>query len=77
MTTTKRTPRQKPIATVLADFHDRADVLRDGIRRELLARYPPDDPDAAQIADLAEQLANCLRIERALKTGYPRQEVTG
>lgn len=65
------TKRPKRLTAVLADAHDRADKLRDDLRRDLVPRYPPDDPDAGQIMDLADQLANCLKVERALKDGYP------
>ncbi len=56
-------PARKPrLANVLAAYHDRADALRDGLRRELLPLYRDGDPVAAQIGDTADYLVTLLDV---------------
>ena len=77
MTKRATTPR---LATVVAKYHDRYDLLRDAMFRDLLPRLDMTNTADAQIAELAQDIVTCLRMRRQELTGYDpegqREEVT-
>lgn len=66
--TAKRTPK---LATVVADYHDKYDLLRDAFRRDVISRLDLTNTADAQLAELADDIVTCLRIRRQELTGYP------
>jgi hypothetical protein len=71
MTKPTTTPK---LANVVARYHDRYDLLRDAMARDLLPRLDMANTADAQIVELADSIVNCLRIRRQELTGYPPKE---
>lgn len=63
----KRTPR---LATTVGEFHDRYDLLRDRLERDLLPRLDLTNTADAQIVELARDIVTCLKVRRIELTGY-------
>jgi hypothetical protein len=66
---TKRTTTPR-LATVVAKYHDRYDLLRDAMARDLLPRLDMTNTADAQIMELAQDIVTCLRVRRAELDGY-------
>lgn len=74
---TAKRQRQPPIATVIGEYHDRIDLIRDAMGRDLFARLDMGETENAQIRELTDSLVNCLKVLRIQRTGYdPDREDT-
>jgi hypothetical protein len=59
------------LSTIVAKYHDKFDLLRDGLERDLIPHLDMTNTADAQIRDLATEIVQCLKVRRIELSGYP------